>query len=91
MENHPLLRGVNAEGFSSPGTLYKNRPLRSENVQVLLTGTVAGQKPEPVMWINNREKGKVVYTSLGHWDDWKTESFHNIMLNSVDYLLNLKK
>jgi len=38
-----------------------------------------------VMWINNKN---VIYTSLGHWDDWKIESFKNLMLNSVHYLLN---
>lgn len=91
MENHPLLKGVNPEGFTTPGSLYRNRPLRSVNVQVLLTGTIPDKHPEPVMWINNREKGKVVYTSLGHWDDWKIESFRNLMVNSIDYLLNTIK
>jgi nicotinamidase-related amidase/type 1 glutamine amidotransferase len=91
MENHPLLKGVDPKGFSSPSWLYINHPLRSENAEVLLIGTIPGQNPEPLMWINNREKGKVVYTSLGHWDDWKIESFRNIMFNGVDYLLNIKK
>jgi len=91
MENHPLLRGVDPKGFSSPSWLYINHPLRSENDEVLLIGTIPGQYPEPIMWINNRPEGKVVYTSLGHWDDWKIESFRNIMFNGVDYLLNLKK
>jgi hypothetical protein len=35
-----------------------------------------------------REKGKVIYTSLGHWEDWKNEKFRRIMFNAVDYLLN---
>jgi nicotinamidase-related amidase/type 1 glutamine amidotransferase len=67
MENHPLLKGVAPEGFDSPGWLYINRPLRSENIQVLLLGSIPGQPIQPVLWINNREKGKVIYTSLGHW------------------------
>jgi nicotinamidase-related amidase/type 1 glutamine amidotransferase len=91
MENHPLLKGVDPNGFTSPSWLYINHPLRSDNIQVLLLGTIPGQYPEPVMWINNRDKGKVVYTSLGHWDDWKIESFQNIMLNGVNYLLNTNK
>ncbi len=86
-ENHPILKGVPAEGFVSPGWLYINRPLRSENIQVLLTGTIPEQPVQPLLWINNREKGKVIYTSLGHWDDWQIDSFRNIMLNSVDFLL----
>ena len=91
MENHPLLKGVDPAGFISPSWLYINHPLRSENIQVLMLGTIPGQYPEPLLWINNREQGKVVYTSLGHWDDWKIDSFHNIMLNGVDYLLDRKK
>lgn len=90
MEKHPLLQGVNPGGFTSQGSLYKNRPLRSDNVQVLLLGTIPGQEAEPVFWINQNQYGKAVYTSLGHWDDWKTESFKNAMLNSVDYLLHTK-
>jgi len=89
MENHPLFKGVFPESFTSPSWLYKNRPLRSQNVQVLMLGTIPGQPAEPVLWINNREKGKVIYTSLGHWDDWKIESFRQVIFNSIDFLLNL--
>jgi nicotinamidase-related amidase/type 1 glutamine amidotransferase len=91
MENHPLLKGIDPKGFTSPSWLYINHPLRSDNIQVLLIGTIPDQYPEPLMWINNRDKGKVVYTSLGHWDDWKIESFRNLMFNGVDYLLNINK
>ncbi|MFN5422709.1 MAG: ThuA domain-containing protein [bacterium] len=87
MENHPLLKGVAPKGFVSPSWLYINRPLRSENIQVLLSGSIPGEPAQPVLWINNREKGKVIYTSLGHWDDWKIESFKNLMTNAVDILL----
>jgi type 1 glutamine amidotransferase/nicotinamidase-related amidase len=89
MENHPVLKGISPEGFNSPNWLYKNRPLRSPNLQVLLLGTIPGQPAEPVLWINNLEKGKVIYTSLGHWDDWEIESFRQIILNSIDFLLYL--
>jgi nicotinamidase-related amidase/type 1 glutamine amidotransferase len=87
MEGHPLLKGVPLEGFTSPSWLYINRPLLSDNIQVLLSGSIPGEPTQPVLWINNREKGKVIYSSLGHWDDWKIESFKNIMLNAVDILL----
>ncbi len=83
MENHPVLKGVVLK-FNSPNWLYQNRPLRTSKAQVLLLGSNPGVPDEPVMWIN----GKVIYTSLGHWDDWKIESFKNLMFNSVDYLLN---
>ena len=83
MEGHPLLKGVEQK-FNSLSWLYKNRPLRSDKIQVLLLGSNPDVPDEPVLWINNN----VVYTSLGHWDDWKNESFHNLMLNTVTYLLN---
>ena len=74
-------------GFVSSSWLYINHPLRSDNIQVLLLGTIPGKYQEPILWINNRPQGKVIYTSLGHWDDWKIGSFHNIMLNGVEFLL----
>jgi type 1 glutamine amidotransferase len=87
MEGHPLLNGFPLEGYESPSWLYKNRPLRSENAQVLLMGKIQGKLPEPVFWINHNGNSRVIYTSLGHWDDWEEEGFRNIMINSIRYLL----
>jgi type 1 glutamine amidotransferase/nicotinamidase-related amidase len=91
MENHPVFKGISSIDFIGPvavnESLYENRPLSSENVQVLLLGAIPEKPEEPVMWINNRKKGKVIYTSLGHWDHWKIETFRQIMFNTVDYLL----
>jgi hypothetical protein len=86
MENHPILKGV--KPFTTLNWLYQNRPLRSEKAVVLMLGSNPGVPNEPVFWINN---DRVIYTSLGYWDDWKEESFRNLMFNSVDYLLNKKK
>ena len=87
MEQHPLLKGVDIDGFTSPCWLYRNRPLSSPNIQVLIKGTIPDKPSEPVFWINNNKYGNAIYTSMGHWDDWEIESFKNLMLNSVDYLL----
>ncbi|MDR1886731.1 MAG: isochorismatase family protein [Prevotellaceae bacterium] len=84
MENHPILKGVTP--FNSPNWLYRNRPLRSDKVTVLLTGSNPNVPDEPLMWINGNH---IIYTSLGHWDDWKIESFRNLMFNTFDYLLKL--
>lgn len=92
MENHPLFKGTSPDDFTGPvvelHTLYENRPLRSPDIQVLLLGAIPEKPVEPVLWINHRDKGTVVYTSLGHWEDWKIEKFRKIMFNAVDYLLN---
>jgi len=84
MENHPILKGV--KPYNSPNWLYQNRPLRTTKAQVLLLGSNPGVEDEPVAWLN----GKVFYTSLGHWNDWKSDSFRNLMFNAVDYLLDKK-
>ena len=86
MEGHPLLKGV-APKFNSLNWLYKNTPLRSDKIQVLLMGSNPGVPDEPVAWINNNN---VIYTSLGHWEDWKIDSFRNLMFNAVDFLLKNK-
>jgi nicotinamidase-related amidase/type 1 glutamine amidotransferase len=92
METHPLLRGVSPDGFVGTvapiNSLYQNRSLRSQNVQVLMLGSIPEQPSEPVLWINHLAKGNVVYTSMGHWEDWKMKDFQQIMDNAVDYLLN---
>jgi nicotinamidase-related amidase len=86
MENHPILKGV--KPFTSPNWMYKNRPLRSDKATVFLLGSNPDVPDEPVIWLNGDH---TIYTSLGHWDDWKIESFRNLMFNTVDYLLKLKK
>ena len=91
MENHPVFKGIIRDEFNGAVaqlySLYKNRPLRSPDIQVVLEGKIPDRPAEPVMWINNQEKRKVFYTSMGHWEDWNNEVFHQIMLNVVDYLL----
>jgi len=57
---------------------------------VLSLGTIPDHPSEPLLWINQNQYGEAIYTSLGHWDDWKMESFRNIILNSIDYLLKQK-
>jgi hypothetical protein len=92
MEGHPVLKDVPPDDFTGPVaqlySLYINRPLRSAEIQVILIGAIPGKPAEPVLWINVRGNGKVIYTSMGHWEDWKNDRFRSIMLNSVDYLLN---
>jgi type 1 glutamine amidotransferase len=50
-------------------------------------GKIPHQEPEPVFWINDTGRNKVIYTSLGHWNDWEEEGFSKLLVNSVRYLL----
>ncbi len=87
MASHPLLKDVPREGFTSSYGIYRNKILQSEKAQVLLFGTITGQSSQPMLWINNTGKNNVIYTSLGSVNDWKNESFRQLMINSVKYLL----
>jgi hypothetical protein len=62
--------------------------MKSDNVQVLLVGTIPEKPPEPVLWINRNRYGDAIYTSLGHLEDLGNESFQHIIINSVEYLLD---
>lgn len=85
-ENDPLLRGVKLP-LHSPGSLYKNEPLQTGS-RAILVGNFKGGEQQPVAWINTHLGGKVFYTSLGHWDDFKNPSFRRLLSNAVLYVLD---
>lgn len=83
-ERHPILKGV--AGFVSDGSLYRNTPLRP-HATVLLRGKVEGQPEEPVAWTHDLEGRKIIYTSLGHPNDFKEESFQKLLHNAIGWAL----
>ena len=85
-----LLNGVNE--FISEGSLYKNTPLR-EGSKVLLMGSVEGHPPHPIAWTHEYKGGRIFYTSLGHPNDFKQESFKRLLRNGIEWALRepLKK
>ena len=85
-DSHPIVDGV--EGFCSSGSLYEVRPL-AEGTKVLMTGTIKGEPTEPVAWTNSYKGGRIFYTSLGHWDDWKIDSFNRMITNAVFWTMKL--
>jgi type 1 glutamine amidotransferase/nicotinamidase-related amidase len=84
-ENHPILKEVSLP-ITSKGSLYKTRPLKS-SATALLTGVIPGADPEPVVWTNTHGKSRIFYTSLGHEDDFKNESFVRLLSNAVEWCL----
>ena len=82
---HPILAGV-AKEFTSPGSLYRNSPL-PEGSKVLLMGSVEGKPAEPVAWTHSYQGAPVFYTSLGHPEEFGTESFDQLVLNAVQWAL----
>lgn len=80
-KDHPALAGVSLP-FEGSGSLYKSGPL-APSATALLTGTIPGQKPEPVAWVNTCHGGRVFYTSLGHPDDFKSLQFLRLLTNGI--------
>ena len=83
-KENPLLKGVFP--FVSDGSLYKNTPLQ-RGAKPLLIGEVDGHPPEPVAWTHQYKGARVFYTSLGHPDDFKEESFRNLLKNGIEWAL----
>jgi type 1 glutamine amidotransferase len=47
-------------------------------------GQIPDQPGEPIAWTNtNKFGGRVFYTSLGHIDDFKQESFNRLLVNAL--------
>ena len=64
-----------------------------KDVTVLLTGSIPDHT-EPIAWVRERKLGdktqRVFYTSLGHPDDFKEESFLRLMGNGLAWTLQVK-
>ncbi|HUW18803.1 MAG TPA: ThuA domain-containing protein [Sedimentisphaerales bacterium] len=82
-KNHPILRGIDPKGFHSASWLYRLTPL-TESTTLLMEGRWSESEPvEPVAFTNTYEGGRVFFTSLGHPDDFKNESFCRLLANGV--------
>ncbi|GAC1448976.1 MAG: hypothetical protein NVSMB9_32650 [Isosphaeraceae bacterium] len=95
-DTHPILRGVPLSGTSSDstipleahGSLYKVRPLARSTTPILL-GRIDDQPAEPVLWTNlTVTGGRVVYTSLGHVDDFAQPAFQRLLRNAFDWAVS---
>jgi len=79
-EEHPVLDGV--ENFRSRYSLYRTSPV-ADDVEVLMTGTIQGEQPEPVVWTRNHNGGRVVYIGLGGLQDWQSSTFKRLVSNAL--------
>jgi type 1 glutamine amidotransferase len=88
-EKDPILAGVKS-AFATASTLYKSRPL-VEGARPLLIGQAQGiQQTEPVAWtLKRKDGGRTFYTSLGHPDDFKQESFVALLRNGIHWAAGL--
>lgn len=80
---NPILKGVDVGQLAGFGSLYKVSPL-ADSARSVLMGQIPDQPGEPIAWTNtNRYGGRVFYTSLGHIDDFKQESFNRLLVNAL--------
>ncbi|MEX2113719.1 MAG: ThuA domain-containing protein [Pirellulales bacterium] len=78
-KNHPVLACVTP--FSTRGSLYKNQGI-ADDVTLLMTGANP-DTTEPITWTREVKGGRVVYTSLGHPDDFHEPSFQRLLVNAL--------
>lgn len=81
-KGNPILRGFTP--FVSDGSLYKNTPLQ-RGAKPLLMGKVEGYPAEPVAWTHEYQGARVFYTSLGHPNDFKEETFRRLVRNGIEW------
>lgn len=88
-KEHPILSGVPLDELHGNGSLYKVRPL-TESATPLLIGSIPDKPDEPIFWTHTTKAGgRVVYTSLGHADDFKEAAFNRLLRNAVYWAAGL--
>ena len=84
--DHPLLRDVKPEKWHSNGSLYFTAPI-ADGSTLVQVGTIPGRS-EPVTWTRTYHGGRVVYSSLGHWDDFKEPPFRTLLRNAIYWAMD---
>jgi nicotinamidase-related amidase/type 1 glutamine amidotransferase len=88
---HPILEGVDVAQLRGNGSLYKVSPL-APAAKPLLIGSIPSKPAEPVLWVHaTKAGGRVVYTSLGHPDDFRDPAFNRLLSNAVHWAVSLSK
>jgi type 1 glutamine amidotransferase len=86
---HPILHGVNLAELRGNGSLYKVSPL-AKAATPLLIGSIPDKPAEPLLWTHaTKAGGRVVYTSLGHPDDFKEAAFTRLFSNALHWAAGL--
>lgn len=84
-KNHPIFKDVDTESYHSSGSLYFTLPI-AENAVLFQVGSVMGRR-EPLTWLRKNEwGGLVLYTGLGHWDDFADVRFRKMVGNAIQFL-----
>ena len=89
--SHPILEGVAPAALLGHASLYKVSPL-ARTAKPLLIGSIPGQSPEPIAWVNAPSTGnRVFYTSFGQFEDFREPAFNRLLKNAIDWALGEKR
>ena len=78
---HPVLAGLGPQTWHSTGSLYYTSPVKQDNL-VLMNGSVE-DRTEPLTWVRTHCGTRVVYTGLGHPDDFEQAEFRKLLVNMI--------
>ncbi len=87
---HPILRGINPN-FHVPSWLYRVLPdYPTKGSEWLLMGKSVNPDKEaidnPVAWVGTNSYGaKIFTTTLGHPEDFASESFQHLIINAIHF------
>ena len=85
MATHPILRGIPEAEWHSTGSLYFVSPM-AEDATVLMTGAIPDRE-EPLTWVRERN-GRMVYSGLGHPDDFGQPQFVRLLTNAIYWAMD---
>ncbi len=83
--DHPILSGISSERWHSTGSLYYVNPV-VEDAVVLMQGRIPG-RTEPLTWVREGESRRMVYTGLGHPDDFDDPQFTTLLVNAIHWAM----
>ena len=78
---HPLLSGVEPAKWRSTGSLYYTTPV-APGTTVLMTGSIQ-DRSEPLTWTRTYKDSRIIYTGLGHPDDFQEPPFSKLLINAI--------
>lgn len=84
--DHVLLKGVQPAKWHSTGSLYFTAPVK-DDATVLMTGSIPGET-DPLTWIRKYKGGRILYSALGHPDDFQQPAFRRLLINAVFWAMD---
>jgi len=86
VEGHPATARLPEAYATAPTELYNNHYITADTI-ALVSG-VQGKDESVVMWLSPRGKSRIIGLTLGHADpEWDDPVFHNLVVDSVNFLI----